>query len=355
MSQGPDWEARTRSKFLVRLGGAIVVLFWLATAASAAISSISPSSGTVEPRKSVSASFTVVDSLTSCFTASTPRGFEVTFNGLTINCALEGAEVTMTVEAGAKVGPGDYVVTINETSIEGELLATHTWPITVPAPPTTTTTIPTTTTTRAETSTTSAATTTSTQSATTSSTQSVTTTSISNVTSTTRGTTNTTSGDPVASGNPPSPPGTSDDPATATSGEGDKAPNTETGAASTDPSDPQSDDETEVLAAASAGDDDLPYVRYPANRGDVAPEVLSRTVFSDQLRDQLSRALPLAVADAVLTPVVVVEFLYQSLLQSAMGLLVPILLAVFVGLLMVWRMREEIDDDELALSRQSMG
>jgi hypothetical protein len=62
----------------------------------------------------------------------------------------------------------------------------------------------------------------------------------------------------------------------------------------------------------------------------------------------------MAVANVVVSPVVIAEFLLRSLLQGAMSLLVPILIATLIGLWMVRRMREEIDDDELALSRQSM-
>jgi hypothetical protein len=106
--------------------------------------------------------------------------------------------------------------------------------------------------------------------------------------------------------------------------------------------------------AAGSSEDNLPYDRYPDSLSDNPPEVLSRTVLSDQLRNQIARAFPVTVADAVLSPVVIAEFLFRSLLESAKGLLIPILIATLVGLWMVWRMRGEVDDDELALSRQPM-
>ena len=337
----------------MRLAGTTVASFILATAASAAISAISPEKGTVEPGESTTATFTVVDSLTSCFTASASSGFSVTFDGLglgllPLNCALGGAEVTMTVAASANASPGDYRVTLSETAVGGRLIDTHEWPFTVPAPAaTTTTTIAETTTTKAQTTTTSAVTTTSTQSATT--------TSAGPAPNTTDGpaTTNTTS--PVATGSRGS--GQEATPATATTVS--IAPDTrdednDSAGEATGPetSSEIDDDDAEVLAAGTT--DDLPYNRYPANPTEDGPGILARTVLSDQLRSQFSRALPMTVADAVLSPVVIAEFLVRSLLRSAMGLLVPILVATLVGLWMVWRMREEIDDDELALSRQSV-
>jgi len=363
MSRRPDWEARTRMRFLVRLAGATVASFLLATAAAAAISSITPDRGTVEPGGSTSANFTVTGSLTSCFTADAPSGFSVAFDGLGLNllpagCALGGARVTMTVTAGANASAGDYRVTITETAVGGRLLDTHEWPFTVPAPVTTTTTIPeTTTTTRPRTTTTAALTTTSTQSGATTSTDRATTTTSG---ATTGGATETTTAGAAATGNntPTASPATkttvSDTPNT---GGGDSPPAGEEAdtlpEGSPDGASEEADD-PEVLAAGSS-DGDLPYERYPAGSGDDAPEVLSRTVFSDQLRSQFSQAVPLTLADAVLSPVVIAEFLFRSLLQSAMSLLVPVLIATLVGSWIVWRMREEVDDDELAISRQSMG
>ncbi|HUP17137.1 MAG TPA: hypothetical protein VM848_13940 [Acidimicrobiia bacterium] len=325
MSRRPDSGARTRSRVLGWLAGAAIVTFVLATSASADISPISPESGTVEPKGSVTATFTVVDSVTGCFAAEVPPRFSVTFDGLGLgqaptNCALEGTEITMTVTAGAKAQPGDYQVTIIETALGGRLLGTHEWPFTVPAPPATTTTVPATTTTTTPTTTT-------TNSPTTTSAGATTTTSTQSDTTTDPGSPTTTAG-PTGTANPTSP-----------------------SAARVTPADDE--DEEEVLAAG-VSDDNLPYDRYPDSLSDNAPEILSRTVLSDQLRTQISRAFPVTVADAVLSPVVIAEYLFRSLLESARGLLIPILIATLLGLWMVWRMREEIDDDELALSRQSM-
>jgi hypothetical protein len=355
------------------LAGASIVTFLLATAASAAISPIIPDSGTVEPKGSVTASFTVADSVTSCFAAEVPQYFSVTFDGLgldllPINCALEGTEITMTVEAGAKALPGNYHVTITETALGGSLLDTHEWPFTVPAPPTTTTTFPTTTPTTPPTTTTVPTTTTTKDTTTTSAGATTTTTSQSGTpsspTTTAPGTSPATSGPngaggPIGTGDATTPPTVTATTGTATATTGSGTPNSQggtttdaDGAPEPDTSADDEDGDEEVLAAGS--EDNLPYDRYPNSLSDNAPEILSRTVLSDQLRNQISRAFPVTVADAVLSPVVIAEFLFRSLIESAQGLLIPILIATLIGLWMVWRMREEVDDDELALSRQPM-
>jgi len=377
MSRRPHSGVRTRSRVLELLAGASIVTFLLATAASAAISPISPASGTVEPKGSVSASFTVIDSVTSCFAAEAPQYFDVTFDGLglgllPINCALEGTEITMTVEAGPKALPGNYQVTVTETALGGSLLDTHEWPFTVPASPTTTTTIPTTTTTTTPTTTTvptttttKGATTTSAGATTTTSNQSATTTDRSSPTTTAAGTSTAPSGPsgaggPSGTGDSTTPSAATVTPGTATSTTGSGTPNSQGGATTDadrtlepDTAADDDDGDEEVLAAGSS-EDNLPYDRYPDSLTDNAPEILSRTVLSDQLRNQISRAFPVTVADAVLSPVVIGEFLFRSLLESAQGLLIPILIATLLGLWMVWRMSEEVDDDELALSRQPM-
>jgi hypothetical protein len=336
------------------LAGITVASFLLATAASAAISAISPEKGTVEPGESTTATFTVVNSLTSCFTSSASPGFTVTFDGLglgllPLNCALGGADVTMTVTASANASPGDYRVTLSETAVGGRLIDTHEWPFTVPAPATTTTTIAETTTTTPQT------TTTTTSSVTTTSTQSATTTSAGPATNTTDGPDTTNATSPVATESRGS--GQETAPATATTvpiaPDTREEDNDSAGEAiGPETSSETNDDDAEVLAAGTT--DDLPYNRYPANPTEGGPGFLARTMLSDQLRSQFSRAVPMTVADVVLSPVVIAEFLVRSLLRSAMSLLVPILVATLVGLWMVWRMREEIDDDELALSRQSV-
>lgn len=370
MSGRPYSGTRITSRVLGKLAGASIVTFLLATAASAAISPITPGSGTVEPKGSVTARFTVVDSVTSCFTAEVPKYFSVTFDGLgveplPIDCALEGTEITMTVEAGAKALPGDYRVTITETALDGGLLDTHEWPFTVLSTPGTTTTIPaTTTTTMPTTTTTDSPTTTSAGATTTTTTRTATTTNPGSPTTTVPGiTTNIT--DPsgaegptgasptttlAATGTPDTASSTTDN-TTATSRSGDTSGTD--GAAGSDT--PVNDDDDQDVLAAGSTEDNLPYDRYPDRLSDNAPEVLSRTVLTDQLRNQISRAFPVTVADAVLSPVVIAEYLLRSLLESARGLLIPILIATLLGLWMVWRMREEVEDDELALSRQSLG
>lgn len=71
---------------------------------------------------------------------------------------------------------------------------------------------------------------------------------------------------------------------------------------------------------------------------------------SDGLRNQLAKTLPLPLAEAVLSPFVIVEFLFRDLFGNALGYLVPLLIAGALGAWMVFRMRREVTGDELALS-----
>jgi hypothetical protein len=106
--------------------------------------------------------------------------------------------------------------------------------------------------------------------------------------------------------------------------------------------------------AAGGSNENPPYNRYPVGAGADASDFSTRTVRSDQLRSQISGAVPLPLADAVLSPLVIAEFLARSLLHSAKSLLIPLLIATLIGLGMAWRMRKEVDHDKLALSRQSV-
>jgi hypothetical protein len=378
MSRIRESGAATRVRSLVRLAGMTLATFLIATVAYAAVSSFKPSEGTVAPGGSTTASFTVVNSVTSCFTASAPQGFSVAFDGLglgllPLNCALRGARITMTVTAASGASPGDYEVTITETAVGGSLIDSHEWPFTVPAPDVTTTTVPaTTTTTASAVTTTTRATTTSTQTAATTSTSSSATTATTSTGAAGNGNAETT-GDgntgAAGTGNTGAA-GTGNTGAAGTGNTGaagnDRATST-TGAATTSATedsetasadldagpDTSPDDDTEVLAAG-VSDENPPYVRYPVGAGADASDVSTRTVRSDQLRSQISRAVPLPLADAVLSPLVIAEFLARSLLESAKSLLIPLLIATLIGLGMAWRMRKEVDDDKLALSRQSV-
>lgn len=355
MSRIRESGATTRLRSLVRLAGMTLATFLVATAAYAAVSSFKPSEGTVAPGESTTASFTVVNSATSCFTASAPQGFSVAFDGLglgllPLNCALRGARVTMTVTAAPGASPGDYEVTITETAVLGSLIDSHEWPFTVPAPDITTTTVPATTTTTkpSAVTTTTRATTTSTQTAATTSTSSPATTATSSTGASSTGNAEASStGNAGAAGT---------DPATSTTVAATTPATEDSETASAEPDaapDTSPDDDTEVLAAGGT-DENPPYARYPVGAGADASDFSTRTVRSDQLRSQISEALPLPLADAVLSPLVIAEFLARSLLESAKSLLIPLLIATLIGLGMAWRMRKEVDDDKLALSRQSV-
>lgn len=340
MSRRPDPWGHTSRRYLVKLVVATLATFLLATAAYAALSSISPSRGTVAPGESTTATFQVSPSLLSCVVANVSPNpgnqIAVSFDAAGLdpaNCTALGGdlEVEMTVTAKPEAKPGDYIVTINEVALlGGSLLDSLTWPFTVLAPATTTTTTSTTTTTTTAPTTTTTAppTTTSTQSATTTSTRPSATTTSSPVTTTSTATATTESTTSAT--------GSTATPST------DQSP----------PSEESPDDEQVV--AAGAPDDNLPYDRYPSESGDAVARPQSRTALSDQLRSQISGAVPLTVADAVLSPLVITEFLFGALLDGAKALAIPLVISTLVGLWMVLRMREEVDDDELTLSRQSV-
>ncbi len=93
----------------MKLTGVVLTTLLLATAVQAAISEIDPWQGTVAPGESVTATFTIEDSFTSCFEADAPPGFSVTFDGLGLydlpNCAVSDTLVTMTVSVDSDVSP----------------------------------------------------------------------------------------------------------------------------------------------------------------------------------------------------------------------------------------------------------
>jgi hypothetical protein len=115
------------------------------------------------------------------------------------------------------------------------------------------------------------------------------------------------------------------------------------------------DDEAEVLAAGVSDDSSPPYDRYPRHPradGSGSEEGLA---LSDPLRDQSSNPVAMFMADGDLSPGAIAQFIFGSLFEGAKDLMIPLLIATFAGLVMVWRMRSEVEDDELALSRQSLG
>lgn len=361
MSRRLDSGARLR-RYLVGLAGALGAVLIGATAALAAVSSFSPSSGAVSPGESTTADFTVTPptvlgvSSTSCISAAVspnPLQFAVAFDGLGLgtlpaNCAVGETDVEMTVTAGQNAAPGNYVVTVTEIELGGELVGTRQWPFTVLAPPTTTTT--TTTTTTRPTTSTSTPTTSSTSGAanTTSTTAPVTTTTTAPRTtdSSTPGTDDETS-PPTTSGGGPAPTGPTS-----------SSPNTGSATSSTSPTteDSHSDDDDSGGIVVGAPAD--PTGPGGGSGGSAAPAgddgFLSNISLTDQLRNQIAQAIPLPIAQAVLSPLFIAEFLFRSVLGSAMGYLIPLLLAGGFGLWLVWRMRREVDDGELALSRESL-
>jgi len=328
--------------------------FMFATVAYAAVSTFNPSSGTVSPGGTTGASFTVTPPplLTSCITASVSPGplqFTVVFDGLGLgalpaNCAtLEPTDVEMTVTAGANATPGQYEVTITEVALlGGQLIATREWPFEVVAPPTTTSS--TTSTSTSSTSTTSTSTpgvtTTSTPRPSTTIGQATTTTASATTSSRSGVVTTEGSGTPAANGGLP----------TSTPRPGSSPSSLPDPSATHDVSDDGGDD---VFALPPPSD----LTGGPPDRGGATPadggEFLSKISLSEQLRNQISRALPLPVAQAVLSPLVIVEFLFRSALASAFGYLIPLLLAALYGTWMVVRMRREVDDDELAFSTET--
>jgi hypothetical protein len=340
------------------LAGITVATFFLATAALAAISPFDPSKGTVKPGESTKTSFSVTDSVTSCFVATAPPKFDVSFDGLGLNllpanCALGGAKVTMTVKATPKALPGDYTVTITETALGGALIGTHEWPFTVPAPPepTTTTIAATTTTAPANTTTTSGgATTTSTPSSSPTSTGGPTTSPPSTVGS---------ASSPASTVGPATSPSSAVGATTTTPGpsEGTSPPEESeaesvTESAATDAS--PNDEDAQVLAAGLTDNSSPPSNRYPRLPLPDGAESEVGMALADPLGGR--NANPFAsFADASLSPGAIAEFIFGSLFAGVRDLMIPMLIAALVGLAMVWRMRLEVNDDELALSRQSLG
>lgn len=340
-------ERRSRTRFrLGLLGGLIggmVTSVVVATTAFAAISGFNPSSGAMTPGGSAQTNFTVNTPILSCITATVPLGFSVSMTGLGVglgplqaNCVLGGGQVGMTVTASQNATPGNYTVTITEVEarlIGGDLINTYEWPFTVTAPPTTTSS-----------STSSTTSTTSTSTTSTSSTTSSTSTTV-----TTTPTTATPSTAPAYSGATPSttaPPTTTTRP-TSTTETTTSLPSESTLPDETNETDDS--DDSDPVATPSPGAI-FPGEGSGSGMAIVAESESSSLVsISDRLRDRLVGALPLTVAEAVLSPLVIAEFLFRSVLSSALGYLIPLIAAGIVGGWMVWRMRREVTGDELAI------
>jgi len=339
-----------RNAFCV--GVAVLTLMCLTLLAGASVGAIAPSSGQVSPGDSTSASFTVTANLLglNCLigvvgTAATPNlpalGMNVTFDGASPLDDCGGTRtVIMTVTAGMNATPGPYVVTIRETKLaDGNLIGTYEWPLTVLAPPTTTTTslatgpLPTITITLPTTTSTSPPTT------------------------------------PVDTSPPPTLPGPGsalpsgpNEVTTTVAPEG--APSTTT--TTTHLTIPRSLDEVDD---GDEGDDGGIVMGSGPGRGEdgfnvgaVSDDVLGVTqepfasiAVSEALRQSLDAALPNVVSTLVVSPLLLIEILIRSLFTSAAGLLLPLTLAALLTFGFIRRLRKEVDDADLELPTRASG
>jgi hypothetical protein len=321
---------------LLRFVALVGLVMPLALAAYAAISSINPSSGAAEPGDTVSAtvSFDQGGLVNVCPVglSDDPSNITVAFPGC--SPPLTGAwETEMQVAVGPSTAPGDYTITLTNFDLTN-LALTYEWPLTVNAPPTTTTSSTTTTTTSPTTTTTSTSTTTTSTTATTTTTSgsSPTTTSASSPTTTSAASPTTTS---AAS------PTTTDHigPTTTTS---DGLALVVPAGGPSDPG-PGADRGTEEAGASARSE-----VETPEIVADRTASPFSEVALSSGLIEKISGAAPSFVANAVASPFVVAEVLLRALGRTVTGLLVPILLTLLFGLLLFWRLRpaeEELEAD----------
>jgi hypothetical protein len=233
----------------------------------------------------------------------------------------------MTVTATTGTSPGSYIVTVTETEllVGGDLFGTYEWPLTITSPTTTTTTTITTTTTTTTTPTTS---------------------------TTTPGPGGTSPTTTVGSTTPSGPTTTAAGPGPAITtpvGAPDETTSTSTpGSAGGGTGDDEDDDVVFVVSAPDETDGDLIGVDpdlLTANEAE--PAAYARLAFSDRLRNELEGAIPSVISDVVLSPLVIGEILFRSLMEHARGFLLPLILATLVAMGFVWKMRTEIDVDEL--------
>lgn len=333
MLTGAGVEVGIRQRVLLMLMGVTLTTLLFAAAAHAAISAFEPWKGTVAPGESMTATFTVVDSFTSCFTVGAPSGLSATLDGLGLgslpaSCAVSGTLVTMTVAADSEVSPGDYTVKLTESALNGQLLGTHEWPVAVIEPPapttTTTTTIPTSTTSS---------------------------TTIPDLTTTTTSTVSAV----VTVTTPPTAPSTrASDGAPGTASTATDAPaETDSNAGIVLSADSTVRDGPEVLGFGVERRD-RPDGRRTRQPADAEPPPLSHAPLSDRLRVHASTVFPPLIADAVVSPIMIGKYLVHSVLDSSRRLLVPIVIGTLIGLLMVWRMRTVIAKDGPPLSRFSV-
>lgn len=286
--------------------------------AYADVSPFAPPSGTMAPGGSTQTEFTFTPEgilSSSCLTATVspnPGQFEAV--NLDPPCVLlvdDSDQVTLTVTASfANTPPGDYVVTITETklvTLGSDIVVQHTWPFTVETPTTTTSgggDTTTTTTTAGKTTTTTMA---------------------SSATSTPGNTTTSTPAATISTAGASATPNTGERESTGSTG-----PRLANG------------DIDEGGVAVGPADDGS-----GGANGTTTPEdttAFETVAVSQGLRDTLRQRVPLPIADAVTSPLVIGEVLWRSLTSSVAGLVVPILLALLLGFLLVRRMRKEVNE-----------
>lgn len=305
----------------------------LALAAYAAVTGVTPSSGTAQPGQTITATVTFQSTLADlCPQAlNLPTNMTVTFEP---GCGPGGLfpppwQSQMQVVVGPNTTPGDYTINITDLDPLGGLI--FQWPLTVTAPPATTTS------TTSTTSTTTISTTT--PSVTTSTTAAVTTTSPAGVAVVT--TRPPTAGAPGNGGGPVGNGSGTDGSGKGGSGGSGPAGAVGIGIAPDDPTGPGTGGGTgagDPQVTADAGTE--------ANNGDDADAGFSEVAVSSGLIDLVSRAVPGLVAEVVLSPLVVAEILFRALGSTVAGLLFPLAVTLLLGLWLFWALRSRDDEWE---------
>ena len=291
----------------------MAALAGLALVAHAAISSIQPASGETTPGGSVLATVTVDSGILSptCLTApDDPANFVVTFDGLPSICGTGTWFSTMEVSVSSLTAPDEYTIMVQEIDLLGSLLESHPWPLTVTAPATTTTLLPdptlptitlfpttTTTTLRASTTT----------------------------------TTTLAPGGSITDDPDPSPVVTS----TTTIATGSGATGQETG--TTSPTGLPG-------STASSGPDDESALAASRPRELGENEPFSEIAISSGLIEVADRALPPVFAQAVLSPIILLEVLLRALGRTTAGLIIPLALTAALGLGLTRRLRRDAEN-----------
>jgi hypothetical protein len=234
----------------------------------------------------------------------------ITFDDLTTTCGTGTWFSTMEVTIPALTPPGTYTVTISEVSLGGPLLGSYPWPLVVAAPTPTTTLLPDPT----------LPTVTLLPPSTTTTTDAVTTTTIS-ATSTSAPSSLTTAA-----------------PARAT---------TTTGRVVSTSSTTEADESGALLSSTgndtTSTDPSLPTAAGEPNRiGEGAP--FSEVAVTSGLIEVADRALPPVFAQAVLSPLVILEVLLRALARTTGGLLIPLGMTILAGFALARRLRRDAQE-----------